>query len=290
MHDRIALGTVQFGLAYGISNPGEKTPEVECKAILEFAKSMGVRMLDTAIAYGESESILGRIGMDDWQITTKLPELPDNVHDIDRWVAEQVNASLQRLRTPSIYGLLLHCPDQLASKDGTALFAALRAQQDSGRVRKIGVSVYSPDELAELPRSMQFDIVQAPFSVFDRRMTISGWADRLVAQGGEFHARSIFLQGLLLMSQASRPDQFKPWAPLWKQWDAWLQECNLSPLAACLGYALKTPQLAKVVVGVNNLPQLREIMNTVGTEIPDPPDSLMTEDPALLNPALWKSS
>ena len=287
MHDRIALGTAQFGLPYGISNTDGQTSRAECKSILEYASAQGIHMLDTAIAYGASERTLGSIGMDDWQVITKLPELPDSVADVGRWVEGQLMGALDRLRIQAVHGLLLHRPDQLASPHGQALYAALTEQQGRGRVAKIGISIYSPDELDRIPTTMRFDIVQAPFNILDRRMVFSGWADRLARQGTEFHARSIFLQGLLLMSSRTRPRQFERWQTLWNTWEAWLHARQLSPLEACLNYALNTAQISKLIIGVNSLPQLREILDSVRTDVPEPPTDLITHDTTLLNPGLW---
>ena len=287
MHDRIALGTARFGLPYGISNTDGQTSRSECQSILEYASTQGIHMLDTAIAYGESERTLGSIGMDHWQVITKLPELPDDVVDVSSWVDRQLSGALERLQIQSVHGLLLHRPDQLDSPRGPALYAALNEQRGRRKVAKIGISIYSPDELEGLPPAMHFDIVQAPFSVLDRRMVLTGWADRLAQQGTEFHARSIFLQGLLLMSGGTRPRQFERWQTLWNTWETWLQARQVTPLEACLNYALNTSLISKVIVGVNRLPQLREILDSVRDDIPDPPADLMTNDTTLLNPGLW---
>ena len=289
MHDRIALGTAQFGLPYGISNREGQTSKSECESILKYAKSVGIHVLDTAIAYGESELTLGAVGVKGWQVITKLPEFSGDVVDVSQWVDQQVTASLERLRLESVHGLLLHRPDQLLSQQGDALYASLVEQQKRGRVEKIGISIYSPQELDEIPRTMRFDIVQAPYNILDRRMISTGWADRLSAQGTEFHARSIFLQGLLLMSGSARPEQFKPWATLWKTWDAWLNDCNLSPVQACLNFALNTPQISRLIIGVNSLTQLREILGSVDRGIQAPPADLTSQDPRLLNPAFWNN-
>ncbi len=287
MNDRIALGTAQFGLPYGISNTEGQPPRSECKAILEYASAQGIQMLDTAIAYGESERTLGSLGMNDWQVITKLPELPDGVVDVGRWVDLQLTGALDRLRIQFVQGLLLHRPDQLASQQGQALYAALTEQQVRGRVAKIGISIYSPDELDRIPPTMRFDIVQAPFNILDRRMVLSGWADRLAQRGTEFHARSIFLQGLLLMSRRTRPKQFERWQTLWNTWESWLQTQQLSPLEACLNYALRTSQISRLIIGVNSLPQLREILASIRGDVPDPPANLIAHDTTLLNPGLW---
>jgi aryl-alcohol dehydrogenase-like predicted oxidoreductase len=247
-------------------------------------------MLDTAIAYGDSETTLGDIGVDEWQIITKLPGLPDDLVDVQQWVMHQVRESLARLRVGSVDGLLLHRPDQLLAKSGQALYRSLITLRESGVVKKIGISIYAPNELDALPKAMRFDIVQAPFNILDQRMLLSGWADRLASMGTEFHARSVFLQGLLLMCKNERPTQFNRWASLWDTWHAWLENHHLSPISASLDFALNTAQISKVIIGVNTLAQLRETLGSIRTNLPALPHDLITNDTTLLNPALWSQS
>lgn len=290
MLDRIALGTAQFGLPYGISNSIGQTSQAECAAILSYAKKLGVRMLDTASAYGESETTLGHIGVTNWKVITKLPVLPEHEVDVGKWVDSQLTRSLSRLNVQKIHGLLLHNPDQLLSTRGQALYEALLDLRERGLVHQVGISIYSPDELDRLPPSMRFDIVQAPFNILDQRMITSGWADQLAVQGCEFHARSIFLQGLLLMPSGMRPRYFDTWSNLWKSWETWLDHNRLSAVEACLSSVLQIPEISKLVIGVNSLEQLTQTLAAIRTNLPERPADLLTQDVTLLNPALWKSS
>ena len=287
---RIALGTAQFGLPYGISNARGQITQDEGRAIIALARSAGIHTIDTAIAYGNSEASLGELDVSGWQIITKLPEMPVSGDTVADWVAAQLDGSLQRLRTDSVHGLLLHRPAQLLGRDGQALYHALLAEREAGRVGKIGISVYGPEELEQLPPSMKFDIVQATFNVLDTRMARSGWAARLQDAGCELHVRSIFLQGLLLMPRPARPAYFARWNTLWAGWERWLQDTGLSPLQACVRYALNAPGIDKVVVGVDGAEHLAEIMAAADGEMPPVPAELHTDDTALLNPALWNRS
>lgn len=286
---RIALGTVQFGLPYGISNSGGQVTPEEAHSILALAREHGIGTLDTAVLYGESEATLGRLGVQGWNIITKLPSVPEECADVSSWVRDQVSHSLARLRLDRVDGLLLHRPAQLLGAQGDALYGALLRERASGRVRRIGISVYGPDELDLLPPTTRFDIVQAPMNVLDARMVRSGWAARLREAGCEFHARSIFLQGLLLMPSAARPAGFARWARLFDLWDTWLHESGLSPLQACLAHALHAPTVDRLVLGVESAAQLAQIVTAARavSAAPALPAALRTDDPALLNPALW---
>lgn len=290
--NRIVLGTVQFGLRYGIANSGGQVTGQEARRILSSAWEAGIRTLDTAVLYGGSEAQLGAVGVRDWQIITKLPAMPDGVSSAAEWMRCEVTASLSRLGVDTLDGLLLHRPAQLLDAQGQALYSALVGLREAGRVSRIGISVYGPHELDALPPSMRFDIVQAPWNVLDQRMTRSGWAAQLEASGCEFHARSIFLQGLLLMSPGARPAHFSRWNTLLGAWDDWLARHDLSPLQACLQQALAAPGVARIVVGVDSAAQLAQIVSAASQarHAPVLPAGMFTEDPALLNPAMWSTA
>lgn len=284
---RLALGTAQFGLPYGIANQAGQVTRDEGKAMLQLAADNGINTLDTAIAYGESEQRIGEIGVLDWQIVSKLPAIPDDCADISQWVAEAVDGSLRRLKVDRLYGLLLHRPQQLLEKGGDELYRALRQLRQAGLVQKIGVSIYEPAELDAINSRFQLDLVQAPFNLMDRRLIESGWLERLKEQGTELHVRSIFLQGLLLMSPGERPRKFDRWATLWATYDAWLAHAGLTPAQACLRYALSFPEISKVIVGVDSLRQLKEILQSAEGTLPATLPDMCYADIDLINPARW---
>ncbi|NHQ59254.1 aldo/keto reductase [Chlorobium sp. BLA1] len=284
---RIAIGSAQFGMRYGIANDGGQISREVGQGILRLAAYNGINTIDTAIAYGDSEKRLGEIGVSDWRIVSKLPHLPDDCTDIVQWVTASVSGSMRRLNVSTLDGLLLHRPQQLVEKHGESLFSILQSLKHDGVVGKIGISIYDPSELDMLCSRFQFDLVQAPFNILDRRLIETGWLDRLGELGTELHVRSVFLQGLLLMSSAHRPEKFKSWGPLWSDWDRWLYLNGITPLQACLRYVLSFPQISKVIVGVDSPQQLREILSASSGDFPELSDTLKTSDLRLINPANW---
>jgi aryl-alcohol dehydrogenase-like predicted oxidoreductase len=287
MNSRIALGTVQFGLNYGVANQGGQIKSDEARAIVTFARSHGVCALDTAIAYGDSEQVLGRIGVGNFEVISKLAAVPENCSDVRDWVLKQVQESLHRLRVPQLYGLLLHHPEQLLSGRGPELYEALQILKNQGLVAKTGISIYRPEELQALFKIMKFDLVQAPFNLLDRRLITTGWLDRLHMMGVELHVRSVFLQGLLLMPLGQRPSYFDRWSKLWHRYDEWLKQHNITPVQACLRHALSVTAINKLVVGVDSCTQLLEILAATQGELPPIPEYLNCDDVDLLNPASW---
>jgi aryl-alcohol dehydrogenase-like predicted oxidoreductase len=284
---RLALGTVQFGLNYGVANQSGQVAAGEVARIIARANKAGLDTLDTAIAYGDAEHRLGEAGVADWKVVTKLPPMPEPTSAVS-WVRSQVNESMARLKVSSLYALMLHQPSALFSTQGSALFDALNELKCDGRVKKIGISAYGPDEIHKVISRFPIDIVQAPFNVIDRRMLESGCLAVLDQEGIEFHARSIFLQGLLLMDTVNRPSWFKKWAGLWAEWHAWLAENQLTPLVASLSFVASDPRVSRMVVGVDSLTQLNQIIRAVdGPMKTDFPAELANDDPRLINPIRW---
>tara|TARA_B110000467_G_C18261295_1_gene446463 strand:+ start:147 stop:1019 length:873 start_codon:yes stop_codon:yes gene_type:complete len=289
MNSRLALGTVQFGLPYGVASSGNGVADDDVDAILSAAWKIGIDTLDTAILYGKCEQLLGKIGIDQWHVITKLPDIPEACQDVTSWVEDCVMGSLKRLGVSKLYGLLLHNSQQLLSSQGKALYQALLAIQGQGRVEKIGISIYGPDELDIIWPSYQFDLVQAPLNILDRRLVSSGWLARLHQAGAEVHVRSVFLQGLLLMDAANRHEKFNRWQSLWDDWHCWLKNQALTPIEACLGIAISQPEVNRVVVGVDSLDQLQEIIECAKNAVTIAPEFLMSNDLDLINPSRWSS-
>lgn len=284
---KFALGTVQFGIPYGIANNNGQVSQEKANAILNYAKNVGIDTIDTAIAYGESEKCIGNSGVDGWNIITKLPEIPINCGNLEDWTREHVNNSLNNLGVKSISGLLLHRPAQLLELDKSDLWKILNDLKYEGVVKKIGFSIYSPDELNPLWNKFKPDLVQAPYNIIDRSLARTGWMQKLTNSSVEIHVRSIFLQGLLLMPLSSIPKKFKKWIQLFTLWDNWLTENNITRLQATISFALSDPRISRVIVGVDSLDQLMEIVSTELDKSYAFPDNIFSSDIDLINPSQW---
>jgi len=284
---KLALGTAQFGLPYGVANQSGQVSRGAAASMLELARARGIDTLDTAIAYGDSEACLGEIGVRQFRLITKLPAVPAGTADVKSWVCRQLEGSLERLGVDSLYGLLLHRPAQLLEPGGNLLFDALRDLQESGRVQKIGVSIYAPNELDALLPNYRLDLVQAPFNLVDRRLASSGWLFRLKREGIEVHARSAFLQGLLLMPPGGIPQKFSQWSGIWTRWCNWLEQHPVPALRACLAYPLQFPEIDRIVVGADSREHLSQIIEAYMAGPVDRLPDLTCNDEDLINPAHW---
>lgn len=284
---RLALGTVQFGLHYGVSNTDGQVGIDAAARILDFASERGVDTLDTASAYGSSEEVLGQIGVRNWRVISKIPPLPNGVCDVQGWVISAVKQSLARLKIESLDAVLVHKPSDLSGVNQRAYLDGLDFIKAQGLASAVGYSIYSPDELESLTEIRWPDLVQAPFSVLDRRLKTSGWLDRLNEYGTLVHARSVFLQGLLLMPTNMRPPWFARWEDVMARWDRACAQSGLSRTAMALNFALNEPGIEKVVVGVESKEQLEQIFDAGSTDVEASLLGLACSDVDLIEPYRW---
>lgn len=285
---KLALGTVQFGLKYGVGNRFGVPSETETAAILILARRGGVDTLDTAVSYGDCEARLGALGLHGWRIITKIPALPEGTFDPRTWLEDQVRESQRRLCVKRLDAVLLHHAADACGVAGSSVLGALRALKEAGLVSAIGVSIYDPIELDSLWPVWIPDIVQAPFNVLDRRLVRSGWLKRLSDAGVRVHARSVFLQGLLLMDAKERPASFDRWGRLLDRWAGWCTAQGHPQLDAALGFVCAQAEIERVVVGVETAAQLGQILQASSRVVALPPDDMMSDDRELLEPYRWR--
>ena len=283
MVEKLGIGTAQFGQRYGISNKFGKVPQSEAENILYLAKLNSIDIIDTAISYN-SESCLGNIGVKEYKVVTKLPPVPNGVKNICEWIDVQIKSSLKRLRVNSVYGLLLHNSEDYKNSELREKFKSLKADKI---IHKIGVSIYSPNELNNLPCENEIDIVQAPINLVDQRLVDSGWLKKLNSYGVEVHARSVFMQGLLLMPKKLIPQSFMAWSSLWNKWHDWLNRENITAIEACLHYVFSLPYVNRVIIGFEAANQLKQIVESLKSSLNISYLDISNREEYLVNPSMW---
>ena len=284
---KLAIGTAQFGLDYGVANTKGKVSLAEASEIIDLADSLGIQTIDTASAYGNSENVVGNVSRSNHDITTKLSGVPNQCDDVFNWATTQLFTSLSNLKRESIYGILLHRPDQLNHEYGDELYRALHEFKSQGYVSKIGVSVCDPKELDDLWGRYDFDIIQAPLNIIDRRILASGWAEWLKKNSIEVHTRSVFLQGFLLLPKQKRSSKLSRWTYIFDEWDYFLDSKGLTALEACLRFAISQNHVDRIVVGVDSVSQLLEMAKASGGPLESLPEFTKSEDTRLINPSSW---
>jgi aryl-alcohol dehydrogenase-like predicted oxidoreductase len=288
---RLALGTVQFGLAYGATHAGGHVSDDEAGRILDVAQSAGIDMLDTAAAYGEAEAVLGRVlSVRSFRIVTKtLPASGSllNPAELDK-IETRFRRSLELLGGAGIDGVFVHAARDLVDPGGGVLWRRLQDWRAKGLVRRIGVSVYDDSDLTGVLDSCEPDIVQLPMNALDQRLLASGAIARLRRNGVAIHVRSAFLQGLLLTQTGQAPARFAAIEPHLARWRAACAAADVSPAAAALGFLAGVEGVERIVVGVQSAAQLQELI--AAAETPSPaiawPD-LAVGDARLLDPRVW---
>lgn len=191
----LALGTVQWGMPYGIANRGGRPSRLDVAHMLDLAGAAGVSMLDTAAGYGESEELLGAMAPRPWRIVTKVGA---DGGDPAVAVLSQLERSQRLLRRDVLDVVLLHRAEDRTSQGGAA-WRALRCARDEGRITAIGVSVYTVDEALAALDDDDVAMLQVPISIFDRRFISAGVVERARSRGCTLVARSVFLQGALFL-------------------------------------------------------------------------------------------
>ena len=290
---KVALGTVQFGVSYGISNKAGKTSQAEVGAILATAESYGIRVIDTASLYGDSEAVLGRsLPLNScFKIVTKTPQFAKKILDESdaQHLEDTLRSSLTKLGRASVYGLLIHRAEDLFGRGGDLLVDRLLRLKQNGLVSKVGVSVYSGRQIDQVLELFPIDLIQLPINVLDQRLLQSGHLQKLKCAGVEIHARSVFLQGLLLMAQKEVPDYFDGARERLESLHRLIKERELTPLQAALGFVSGIPEIDQVICGVNNAQQFREIWEAAQVEVDSKEFAdFAIADESIVNPVLWQ--
>lgn len=282
--NKLCIGTVQFGISYGINNTVGIPALSEIEKILLIAKQSKINMLDTAHVYGNSESKIGDVADGEFRIVTKFSKVATEV-DLNN----ELQLSLNNLKTKFIYGYLAHNADTLI--ENPFLWKTLQNFKEKKLVEKIGYSLYSCEQLEKLlDLNLIPDLVQIPYSLLDKKF--EDFLPKLKTLGTEIHVRSVFLQGLYFINPLSLPVKLLPLkTPLVK-----LHECcmsfNITIGSLALNFASTNPNIDKVVIGVESSLQLQQNIDAIKSwhhnqQIIDCVNSIEVIHKELLNPINW---
>jgi len=281
-------------MPYGVSNTVGPPDKREVEAILRTAYRAGIRVIDTAARYGSSESVIGQsIGKkQQWRLITKTPFLQGDPDPIAK-STKAFQRSLIKLQQKRLYALLVDYSKDLMSSKGNRLFRYFQNLKASGLIQKVGVSVYTRKDIDAVLEQYPVDVIQLPFNVWDQRLLEDGTLARLKTRGLEVHARSVFLQGLLLMSpaQIKKHRYFQKWKNHFRRYHQLLNEEGLGLMHTALSFVLSQPLIDTVLVGTACLSELTGILRSASRPAPTIDYSRFgMDDPGLLNPSVWKIS
>jgi len=282
--NKIAIGTAQFGLDYGIANQNGKVNANEIRSILDFAHEKGINILDTAKAYGNSEKSIGnylKLTEKNWYIVTKLS-------DNNQSVIEQIQDSKEKLTVmPTI--ILAHSADLFLDP---MFQSKLQETKDKALIRGIGVSLYNEEEINQvLDSKIKPDVIQLPMNILDTRLYRSGVLSKLFDREIEIHVRSVFLQGLFYLSKVELEDGFKDIIPYLEKFKSISADSGLTLSEFSLLWLVSLKEVSKVIIGIDNVSQLKNHLDTIKRNIDssvfEEALSIHYENENILNPSLW---
>ncbi|MDP4679105.1 MAG: aldo/keto reductase [Cyclobacteriaceae bacterium] len=285
LESKLAIGTAQFGMSYGISNDLGIPDDLELKNIFDIASFNGINILDTAPAYGNAEGRIGLLSENRFSVVTKFVNVANR-----QALKDTLDQSLKQINSEQLYAYMAHNSHELILKPD--LWEFLSAERDSGRIKKIGYSLYTTDQLEKLLLlQMKPDIVQLPYNLIDRKF--EEYLPELKGYGTEIHIRSVFLQGFFFMNPYSLPEKLKPLKSTLVELKRLCIENNLTISQVLISYVNHHPLIDKSVVGVASAKQLLENIRDITSErlsndLLDQIELITVADRALLNPVNWK--
>lgn len=287
---KLGLGTVQFGMRYGLTSVA-KVSEQEAHRILDMAAEYRVRIVDTAAAYGSSEAVVGSYPNLSSRFDVVTKTLPIDAETITReHVAEverQFETSLRELGSQSVFCVLAHRANNLWAPGGDLLVSAMERWKAEGRVEKIGVSAYDKAEIDGVMSCFHPDVIQVPVNVLDQRLIHNGTLQNLSDAGVEVHARSVFLQGVLLAEPVDLPGFFDPIKPHLLNYRKILAKHRVSPISAALSFVEANEFISAVLVGVQSTQQMTDCVQAVGTQPNIDYGQFALIEERFVDPRLW---
>jgi len=285
LNHKLVLGTVQFGLPYGINNQKGQTPKAEVFKILSAAQRNNVSTLDTAPAYGEALKVLAEymsIG-NSFQLISKF-------HGNNRKaIFESVEMQLKTLQQPSIDYLLFHSFKDWVENPSS--IKDLFELKEKGLIKFLGISLYTNEELEKAIDSGCFDVVQVPFNLLDNFSKKGFLFEKAKQRGIKIHVRSVFLQGLFFREQSSLPAFFSPITKSLSEIHSICKRENIKIADLAIQYAVRNEYIDKVLIGVDSekqfLENIESLNSNIDSKIFKKVDALRVSDLRVLNPVFW---
>ncbi len=267
--EKIAIGTTKLGMPYGAIDPQQVNHAMSEKIFRE-CRLLGFDMYDTAPSYGEAESLIGQyvcetsISQTPSKVVTKVIKIQSKIIDDHAISAVQLafERSLINMQRSSCYGLLVHDVSDLYKPNADKLVKWMSSLRKQGKVKKIGVSVYSVAEAQDLYDRFDFDLIQLPCNIYDQRFISADVVSILSKKNVEIHARSLFLKGVILKSNIGLAISSEL-VDHNVRFHAAMKKYNISAYDACLAFAKDQSAIDRWVVGVSTKEQLQQISKSL---------------------------
>ena len=256
---KLVLGTVSFGIdGYSLPNAGNPKPSIKTIfGMLDYAFSNGIEFIDTGNAYGNSEDILGKYGIENIKITSKLkPNCLDGLREKEIFakVRQELQQDLTRLKIDKMWGYYFHTPKYIYNKEAVnSLFECKK----EGLVDNIGVSIYEPTDAINAAK-MKLDIIQVPYNILDQRLHQTDFFKIAKESNITVFGRSPYLKGLLTIPIDKIPSHLVGSVKHIRKIDTIISKYKLTRIEASLLFSITSSSIDYVVFGVDTLSQLVE--------------------------------
>jgi len=282
---KLVLGSAQFGMNYGILK-NRKINFHELKKIKNLCLKSNIRFIDTASGYGDSENVIAKSKLNYLNIITKI-KLPKNKNlNLERWVSKEIVKSLKKLKINKVYAVLIHNYKDLLGSRGKNYLFFLRQLKKKKIINKLGLSIYSTNEIKKIWKFWKPDIIQVPFNVIDNQILNSKWLVILKKFKIKIFARSIFLQGILV----NRHDNLKfkkKHKDVLNRFKNWCSKNGISNIKGCLHFVKQYKKIDYLIVGFNNYTHLKEIIDCYKEKQFKVPKIFSLNDPKLIDARKW---
>jgi uncharacterized protein len=284
---KIMLGTAQFGLLYGVNNRTGKLSEKDIFKLLAYGLSQGIDTLDTADAYGNATDIIGEFHKESdikFKVITKFKNLSP-YSSLDSWL----DLTLNKLNVPTLFACMFHSFDDYSHNPATV--SKLHELYKKGRIKNIGVSIYTNDQFEKTIDDPAIQLIQLPYNLLDNSYYRGLLLKKAKERGKTIHVRSVFLQGLFFINPNELPKKLQKLKPELTRLTALSEIYNMPMQSMALNYVSSNPNIDGLIIGVDNLSQLQANIEALGMDLPqaliEQIDVIKTKHSDLLNPVNW---
>jgi aryl-alcohol dehydrogenase-like predicted oxidoreductase len=287
---KLIFGTAQLDRNYGINKENNFMTNKNLSKILKILKQNKINFIDTAPTYKNAEIKLGKNKLNKFNIVTKIPSLKKvKKNNIKNFITKGINESLKNLKIKKFYAIILHdCNDLINNPHKELIFRELNQLKNNGKALKIGFSCYDTSDIRIILKNYKIDMIQCPCNVFDQKILENKMLLLFKKKKIEVHLRSIFLQGLLL-TDIKKINFIRPnWRKYFLKWDIFLKKNKIEKLEACINFVTNIKGNFKILIGFNNIKELKEIIFSVEKRRKKLNyKNLRTNDLSLIRPYNW---